>query len=73
MSDTATALPQVFTTYLLAELRCASLRARILQADIEAIGIALKGGLISPNQAIELLADVDALRLVGNPPAEIPA
>jgi hypothetical protein len=73
MSDTATALPQVFTTYLLAELRCASLRARILQADIEAIGIALKGGLISPDQAIELIADVDALRLVGTPPARIPA
>jgi hypothetical protein len=60
--------PQDFTAYLLAELRCASLRARILQADIDAIGIALKGGLISPDQALELLADVDALRVVATPP-----
>lgn len=29
--------------YLLAELRCASLRARLWQADIDAVGLALKG------------------------------
>jgi hypothetical protein len=53
------------TEYLLAELRCAALRARLLQADIEAVGLALKSGLILPEQAIEHLHDVDALRLVG--------
>jgi hypothetical protein len=31
--------------YLLAELRCAALRARLWQADIEAVGLALKGGV----------------------------
>ena len=62
--------PRDFTGYLLAELRCASLRARILQADIDAVGLALKGGLISPDEALELLAEVDALRLVGCPPLE---
>jgi hypothetical protein len=51
--------------YLLAELRCASLRARLWQADIEAVGLALKGGLIEPEQALELLHDCDALHLVG--------
>jgi len=51
--------------YLLAELRCARARARLWQADIEAVGIALKGGLIHPQQALELLHDCDALRLVG--------
>jgi hypothetical protein len=51
--------------YLLAELRCASLRARLWQADIEAVGLALKGGLIHPEQALELLRDCDALHLVG--------
>jgi hypothetical protein len=30
--------------YLLAELRCASLRARLQQSDIDAVGLALKGG-----------------------------
>lgn len=54
-----------FQDYLLAEMRCASLRARITQADLEAIGLALKGGLITPDQAIALLHDIDVLRLVG--------
>jgi hypothetical protein len=53
--------------YLLAELRCAVLRARLVQADLEAIGIALKVGLISPEQALEHLDDCDLLRLVGVP------
>jgi hypothetical protein len=54
-----------FHNYLLAELRCASLRLRLEQSDIEAIGLALKGGLITPDQALVLLNDCDALRLVG--------
>ena len=57
-----------FCDYLLAELRCAALRARILQADLQAIGIALKSGLVTPDQALALLHDVDALRYVGTPP-----
>jgi hypothetical protein len=69
MTDASTATtPRDFSEYLLQELRCASLRARILQADIEAIGLALKGGLITPDQALELLHDCDALRIVGTPP-----
>jgi hypothetical protein len=54
-----------FQDYLIAELRCASLRLRLEQSDVEAIGIALKGGLITPDQAIELLHDAGVLRLVG--------
>jgi hypothetical protein len=50
--------------YLLAELRCASLRARLWQFDIEAVGIALKAGWISPEQAVEALADCDCLQLI---------
>jgi hypothetical protein len=50
--------------YVLAELRCAALRAKLWQNDIEAIGLALKGGLISPEQAIEALADCGCLHLV---------
>jgi len=50
--------------YLLAELRCAGLRARIWQADIEAVGLALKAGLIAPEQALGLLAECDCLHLV---------
>jgi hypothetical protein len=51
--------------YLLAELRCAALRARLWQSDIDAIGLALKAGLISPDQAVEHLADCGVLPLVG--------
>jgi len=50
--------------YLLAELRCASLRARLWQADIDAVGMALKAGLVAPEHALELLQECDALHLV---------
>jgi hypothetical protein len=50
--------------YLLAELRCASLRARLWQADIDAVGLALKAGLITPEQALDTLADCDCLQLI---------
>jgi hypothetical protein len=53
------------TEYLLAELRCALLRAKLWQSDITSIGIALKAGWISPEQAVEALADCDCLQLVG--------
>jgi hypothetical protein len=47
--------------YLLQELRCASLRARLAASDIDAVGLALKGGLVTPDQALELLSDCHAL------------
>jgi superfamily II DNA or RNA helicase len=47
-----------------AELRCASLRARLWQADINSVGIALKAGWISPEQAVGTLADCDCLQLI---------
>jgi hypothetical protein len=52
------------TEYLLAELRCAELRARLWQADITSIGIALKAGWISAEDAVDALADCDALQLI---------
>jgi hypothetical protein len=61
---TAAPPPCDFREYLLAELRCAALRARILDADITAVSLALEGGLISPDQALGLLHDCDALRIV---------
>jgi hypothetical protein len=48
--------------YLLAELRCASLRCRLWAADLDSIGVALKGG--SPEEAIVLL-DCDARAFLG--------
>jgi hypothetical protein len=53
-----------FTDYLLAELRCAALRARLLHNDIAAVDVALKAGLIDADSALEHLADCGVLRLV---------
>jgi hypothetical protein len=50
--------------YLLAELRCAALRAQLMQSDIEAVRLALEGGLITPAQALDLLHDCDVLRYI---------
>jgi hypothetical protein len=60
------------TDYLIAELRCAVLRARLMQADIEAVGMALKAGLVDPEQALELLHDCNCLYLVGAVREEAP-
>jgi hypothetical protein len=56
--------------YLLSELRCGVLRARLAACDLEAIGLAVKGGLINCEQALEVLHDCDALRFVGPPREE---
>ena len=47
--------------YLLKELRCAALRARLAAEDLDAIALATKHGLITPDQALELLSDCHAL------------
>jgi hypothetical protein len=64
-------MTQNYTEYVLAELRCAALRTRLAQADIDAVGVALRGGLITTDQAIEILGDCDCLQYVQpTPPAE---
>jgi hypothetical protein len=55
---------------LLALLRVESLRLRAIQADVDAIGVALKGGLISPAQAVAHMHD---LGIVGPLAAEVVA
>jgi hypothetical protein len=57
-------MTQGYTEYVLAELRCAALRTRLAQADIDALGIALRGGHITAEQAIEILGDCDCLQYV---------
>lgn len=43
---------------VLAELRAASLRARLWQADIDAIGVSLRYGLISTQHALDAMRDL---------------
>jgi hypothetical protein len=50
--------------YLLQELRCAALRAGLWAGDIDAVGLALKASLITPEQAIEMLDECPALQFV---------
>jgi hypothetical protein len=54
-----------FDEYLLAEIRCAALRAKILEAEINVIGLALEKQIITADQAIVLLHGVDLLRFIG--------
>jgi hypothetical protein len=55
---------------LLAMLRVESLRLRTIQADVDALGLALKGGLISPAQCVAHMHD---LGIVGPLAAEVVA
>jgi hypothetical protein len=51
--------------YILAEFRCALTKARLAQRDIEAVGLALKQRIITPEQAAALFWDSDAVRFLG--------
>jgi hypothetical protein len=55
---------------VLSELRAASLRARCLVVDLDTIGIALRGGLITPERAVSLLAEIGVLPLIAPEPRE---
>jgi hypothetical protein len=56
--------------YLLAELRCAALRARLAACDIDTIGIALRAGIIDTDTAVQWLHGCAALDyVVPTPPA----
>ena len=60
----STASSTGFANYLARELRCAGLRARIAVNEIQFAGVALKGGLIDPNTAMEHLAEAGVLDLI---------
>ena len=49
------------TEFLLAVLRVEHARAKAWLADIDALGIALRGGLITPAQAVEHMREMDLL------------
>jgi hypothetical protein len=50
--------------YVLGELRCAALRARLAACEIDTIGVALRAGWINHHIAIEWLHDRSALDYV---------
>jgi hypothetical protein len=62
------ALPPPSANYLLAALRCARIRIQLLQLEVDEIGVALKLGFISPDDAIAWLVEVGADRFVSLTP-----
>jgi hypothetical protein len=58
-----------FREYVLAELRCAVLRARLAALDIECAGIALRSEMIDAETALAWLRDAGALGYVAPEPS----
>ncbi len=57
--------------FLLSALRAASLRARMYEIEIQSVGIALKGNMVSVTEALKWIKDIGAWELVGMIPDEI--
>jgi hypothetical protein len=52
--------------FLLAEIRCLALHARLTATELDSVGTALRGGLISPDCAAAWLIDlglIDCIRV----------
>jgi hypothetical protein len=57
--------------FLLMALRAASARAKLLEADINTIGLALKGNMINSETAVRWIIDANLLWMVGSLPADV--
>lgn len=57
--------------FLLAALRAASARARLMEADINAIGVALKSDLIGMETALQWIMEAGLLGMVGALPEDV--
>jgi hypothetical protein len=51
--------------YILAEFRCAVVKAKLAQLDIEATALALKCGIITAEQAVGLFWDSEGVSFLG--------
>jgi hypothetical protein len=51
--------------YVLAEFRCALIKTKLAQYDIEAVALALKLRLVTAEQAVGMFWDSEAVRFVG--------
>jgi hypothetical protein len=50
-----------YAAFVLAQLECAGLRARLLVADIDSAAVALRGGFIDPDTAMEWMGEIGGL------------
>jgi hypothetical protein len=53
--------------FLLAEFHCAALRSRLLTAEIEGIGMALRGNFITADDAIDWAASIGVDLIAASP------
>lgn len=53
-----------FTNFLLAQINCAGIRARLLVSEIDCIGVALSGGFIGTDDAMTWLGEAGGLGLI---------
>jgi hypothetical protein len=51
--------------YVLAEFRCALIKAKLAQLDIEAVACALKYNIITPDQAVAFFWASEAVNFIG--------
>ena len=59
--------------FMLSALRAASLRAKMIEMDLNTVGVALKSDMVTPMEAVEWLRQIGALDFVGKIPAAIEA
>jgi hypothetical protein len=57
--------------FLLSALRAASLRAKMMDADLTTIGVALRGGMIGADTAVAWIRDSGLLWIVGAIPEQV--
>jgi hypothetical protein len=57
--------------FLLSRLRAASLQCKLMDADLTSIGVALKGGLIGADTAVQWIRDANLLGIVGAIPEKV--
>ena len=63
--NTPVSMTEARRDYVLAEFRCALIRAKLVQLDIEAVACALKHKIVTPEQAVALFWDSEAVRFLG--------
>jgi hypothetical protein len=56
-----------FRDFILAELKCAALRSRLVTAELDSIGVALAGNFITEDDAIAWLDECGGLQFVSAP------
>jgi hypothetical protein len=65
MNTAAVEATEARRAYVLAEFRCALIKAKLAQRNIEAVACALSNNIITIEQAVGLFWDSDAIHFLG--------